>query len=233
MVHVIPGYISYQDRQYDSVYDPKGTEARFGQPGTGAQVLPEDFHLISPVHLDVSLDACVTELSSGLVLQFFYKLSATYGTIILRPGQFVKQLLYRRRKIFCDGTSCNKKLALPCAVMSSFGSMDFEDPAFGSEMGTSGAAGCIWPCSDDTSRCMVLAHLLFKGDNDLDPKYNGETVLLDGECLPCCTASYFKKMTQELSDYDREFAPQDGSSIDEIDDWYNDVFRYRILNIVT
>ena len=194
MVHVIPGYITYQDRRYDSVRDPKGNYPIFEKYGTGSQIRPEDFHKITTVPLDVSLDTCVTELSTGPDLQFFYRLSATRGTVILRPGQFVKQLLNRRRKVCCDGISCSKKLALPCTVLSSFGRMDLGQSDFGIPANIlGGTAGCIWPFSDHKARCMILAYLLFRGNDARNPEYDGEIVIRDGGCLPCCTASYFKK----------------------------------------
>ncbi|MCJ1433583.1 hypothetical protein MMC27_002946 [Xylographa pallens] len=227
MVHVIPGCISYQDRRYDSIRDPRVNHPYFKDDGTGSQIRPEDFHKITAVQLDVSFDACVTELSTGQDLQFFYRLSATCGTIILPPRRFAKQLLYHRRKIFCDGISCGEKLALPCTVMSSFGSMNLDrSELVFTRHGFGGNAGCIWPCSDDKARCMILAYHLFRGPK-VDPECDDEVVLRDGECLPCCTASYFKKMSKEQGEYFRMLAP---NSKDELGPGAE---RYQILHIIT
>ncbi|MCJ1403489.1 hypothetical protein MMC11_006712 [Xylographa trunciseda] len=232
-VHVIPGYINYQDRRYDSVCDPKGTSPQLEKEGTGVQLRRDDFHKILPLKSDANVEACVTELSSGRDLQFFYRFSATCGTIPLRPGQFARQILHRRRKIFCDGTSCKEELALPCFVMSSFGTIDQYHPEFGLFNGTSGVAGCIWPCPDDATRCMILAFYLFLAADSFGAEYYNEVVLRDGECLPCCTASYLKKMSQELSDYDRVMA-QEYRSDDpgEQEGWAEDEHRYRVLHII-
>ena len=80
-VHIIPGYVSYQDHRYDAVRNPNGDHQRFDMDGTGAQIPADDFHTMPSARLDVSVEARVKELNLGGELQFFYKLTASCATI--------------------------------------------------------------------------------------------------------------------------------------------------------
>ena len=110
----------------------------------------------------------------------------------------------------------------------------------------------LWGTSNPTTQHSVLSGVLleFSGiyghDRTTEPVvwysdifsfkrliYFGETVLRDGECLPCCTAFHFEKLSQELRGYDRRKAPKDEEAEVLPDGSYNDDDRYRVLDIVT
>ena len=71
MVHIIPGYISYQDRRYDFVHDPQHSQPQFVEEGVHLPLRADGFGTTHPALLDVTVDACVIELSGEGGLHLF------------------------------------------------------------------------------------------------------------------------------------------------------------------
>jgi hypothetical protein len=169
-IHVLPGCIQREDREYTSVWDCAPTPR---PPLSKATLEIESYSPPTELGDDkIVIKALVTEVAGGGQLIFYYRAIFEGVLVRIRPGMLTQRVLEHSGLLTCDKRTCSESLVFPCRVVRE--GWDIEGYR---KAGSQSSACLIWPFrEDDIGRCVAI---------ELTP--DNAFYIRQGECLPCCT----------------------------------------------
>ena len=202
LVHVMPGHIYYNDRQYDSTQD---SDTSCSTSVTGlymedAQVHDattscDDINIVRPRLTVAALAAEVATEEDWVAtergISCVYRITTPAASVQLYPGKLFFQTLRQTGRIACNGVDCASTLAFPCSIVRS--GWTVHGHRIPNLTYVSRIACCIWPFEDEVARCIILEnHCNAEGISSM-------TFVRRRECLPCATKSILDESSKNIA----------------------------------
>lgn len=190
VVHIIPGHVQKDDRQFTSVHDTNEPSKTHLSP-VQIDVLQEsnnDNIIRQPQHVDIKLELLGLEKATDHVLVVYYRAMVPgEPAITLRPGLISYSVLRGTGRVTCEGMHCTSRTVLPCALVRRGWHMllDNSDTWIDSRTGD---ICLIWPQLEDVARCVAIAELSSNKD---------VAVLRRSACISCCTVSLVRERLKD------------------------------------
>lgn len=184
-VHIIPGHIQMDDRQFSHVYDISA-----GTTEPSAETAPVQFDILGdlestsikqqPRQFDIKMEMLGLEKARDHELIVYYRATIPGGPVIkLQPGRISKAVLKGNGILTCKRSHCTSRLVLPCALVRQGWLVAYECDLQTWAKSSTGPKCLIWPQSDDLARCVAIQLHMLKLKEDI--------VLRKNECISCCT----------------------------------------------
>ena len=186
LVHIVPGHIQMDDRQYIKIYDTSSGNVERPWAPVESEVINLEDNLLAPkprlYQVTVKPKAIATANDNELIA--YYEASANGETPYrIRPGRLTCEILKRTGAIACNKNDCGPNLAFPCSLVRQgwqrHGSQD-KDKSTRSGI----EPECfVWPQMSDIARCVAFQKSR-SGSSGI--------FLRRSECLACCTTSVLR-----------------------------------------
>ena len=195
-VHVLPGHIQMDDKQFTSIFDP-----HFGPHSAFLNLSPVEYQILDdsiPVAVDkqreqlplyfpsptpwpttIGFRVCALENSEETQLVIYLDFAIPgEPSATLQLGRLTYKLLKRTGLVPCNPSRCDQRYAMPCAqVQSGWRSEDINIYVHSSQESTC----LVWPRLSDMACCVII--------NGASEK---QLFIRRGECLSCCTTSILR-----------------------------------------
>ncbi len=199
-IHVVPGQISYRNRQYNSVWDlyPSGTQhgpemplAEFATPGASAN-LPMQVSM-----LDLGLHAIVTERGTEGTIGFAFQIRSRPDLRYLQPGFLTETLLASTGRFPCSKTpDCSKELSVPYYLRKS--GWNFPPQSRDLFKDNDCATFLLWPAQGPISKLLAIEGLRWVAwDMHTGNDRLSFLLLGSGQCM-ACLARYWQESKKTL-----------------------------------
>ena len=189
VVHIIPGHIQVDDRQFSSVYDGPVMSEVHPSP---IQVHPleqaDPACMIRPASgPNVKLEIfCLEKAVEHELVVFYRALVPGEPAITLGPGRISREVLKRTGLVTCAGSHCTFRLLVPCALIQQGWQVSEKGIAKIWTGSQTGQKCLVWPQLDDPARCVAIQKCLANTANPL--------FLRRDECMSCCTISVVREL---------------------------------------
>ncbi|CAO1605241.1 hypothetical protein XANCAGTX0491_008763 [Xanthoria calcicola] len=190
MVHIVPGHIQMDDKQFNHVYDSGGS-------GPGPEAAPVQADVLEAFQpsrigrqarrIDLKIEMRGTQTATDQELIVYYQATMPGGPVIrLQPGRISKAVLQGTGMLMCKHMHCTERLLLPCALVRQGWLVSDECDVRTWASASAGPKCLIWPQMDDFARCVAIQlHM---------PE---QIVIRTNECIPCCTVSLVHEMPRQ------------------------------------
>ncbi len=208
-IHVIPGQISYSNKQYASVWDlfylsvtRRGRAmppAKFTTPGASAD-LPMQASL-----LHLSLQAIVTERETEGTLGFAFLVGSRSDLRYPHPGILTEALLASTGIFPCSKTpDCSNELPVSSYMRKSGWDFPPHSPERlkDSIRFNDGGAFLLWAANDPISRLLAIEGLrTFNRDRPIDEDRLSLLLLGSGQCMACLARHWQKSKNKMIMEH--------------------------------